>query len=181
MSTCPKACDRWQRKGRRPRPERRSSPTSRAARPGEAIGWGNLSQLGGRGQAFGGISLPLPLRGEVAGSLQRIILGARNTRGAVSCGRVGASSLRKGELLHARTAYQPRKGIVSLVAARLVIDSVRLLALPDELLRDRPWLRPHGRIVNRDHVFEGSRPDPRPALDQMQVLARALKIRLRAE
>src|SRR6266853_5846711 len=120
-------------------------------------------------------------RGEGAVSLQRIILGARNARGAVSCRRVGTSSLRKGELLHARSTYQPRKGIVSLVAARLVIDSVRLLALPDELLRDRPWLRPHGRIVNRDHVFEGSRPDPRPALDQMQVLARALKIRLRAE
>src|SRR5262249_60802208 len=72
-------------------------------------------------------------------------------------------------------------GIVSLVAARLVIDSVRLFALPDELLRDRPGLRPHGRIVNRDHVLEGIRPGPRPALNQMQVVARALKIRLRAE
>src|SRR5262249_29504016 len=73
------------------------------------------------------------------------------------------------------------KGIVSLVAARLVVDSVRLLALSDELLRDRPWLRPHGPILDGDHVFEGVRPDSRPALDQMQILPRALKIRLRTE
>src|SRR5262245_5799369 len=72
-------------------------------------------------------------------------------------------------------------GIVSLVAAWLVINSVRLFALPDELLRDRPWFRPHGRILDGDNVFEGVRRGPRPALDQMQVLARALKIRLRAE
>src|SRR5262245_41127803 len=99
----------------------------------------------------------LPQAGEGAVSLQRIVLGARNARGAVSCRRVGTSSLRKGELLHARSPQQPRMGIVSLVAARLVIDSVRVLALPDELLRDRPWLRPHGRIVDRDHVLEGIR------------------------
>src|SRR3984893_6925155 len=91
-------------------------------------------------------------------SLQRIILSARNTRGAVSCRRVGTSSLCKGELLHARSTQQPRKGIVSLVAARLVINSVRLLALLDELLRDRPWRRPHGRLLDGDHVFEGVRP-----------------------
>src|SRR5258708_23236906 len=120
-------------------------------------------------------------RGEGAASLHRIILGARNARGAVSCRRVGTSSLRKGELLHARSTYQPRKGIVSLIASRLVINSVRLLALPDELLRDRPWLRPHRRIVTRHHVLEGIRPDAPPALYQMQVLARPLKIRLRAE
>src|ERR1700731_3039774 len=114
-------------------------------------------------------------------SLQRIILSARNTRGAVSCRRVGTSSLCKGELLHARSTQQPREGIVSLVAARLVINSVRLPALLDELLRDLPWRRPHGRILDGDHVFEGVRPDPRPALDKVQVLARALKIGLRTE
>src|SRR6266853_74578 len=106
-------------------------------------------------------------RGEGAVSLQRIILGARNARGAVSCRRVGTSSLRKGELLHARSTYQPGKGIVSLVAARLVINSVRLLALPDELLGDRPWLRPHGRILDGDHVSEGV---PRPPLSLTHVV-----------
>ena len=34
--------------------------------------------------------------------LQWIILGARETRPAVSCCRVGTSSLRKGEFFHAR-------------------------------------------------------------------------------
>src|SRR5215471_11226959 len=114
-------------------------------------------------------------------SLQRIILSTRDTRGAVSCRRMGTSSFCKGRLLHTRSTQQPRKRIVSLVAARLVINSVRLLALLDELLRDRPWLRPHGRILDGDHVFKGVRPDPRPALNQMEVLARALKIRLRCE
>src|SRR5215470_17630315 len=69
--------------------------------------------------------------------LQRIFLSARNTGSAVPCRRVGTASLRKGGFLHARSTQQPWKGVISLVAARLIINSVRLLALLDELLRDR--------------------------------------------
>src|SRR5579871_5622739 len=57
-------------------------------------------------------------------SLQRIVLRPRNAGGAVPCCRVGASSFCKGEVLHARSTQQARMGVVSFVAARLVIDSV---------------------------------------------------------
>jgi hypothetical protein len=46
---------------------------------------------------------------------------------------------------------------------------------------DRPRPRPHGRIFDRNDVFEGGRASPRPAFDQMRLLARALKIGLRTE
>ena len=42
-------------------------------------------------------------------------------------------------------------------------------------------LSPHRRVFDRHHIFEGLRTRPGIALDHMEVLARALKIRLRAE
>src|SRR5207245_9079770 len=95
--------------------------------------------------------------------------------------RIGTLSLRKGGLGHALSPHQPRGGIVSFDAARLIINSVLLLALLSELLLDRPRPRPHRRILDRDGVFERARPGPRPAFEQMQVLARALIISLRTE
>src|SRR5262245_16888960 len=71
---------------------------------------------------------------------------------------------------------QPRQAEVSFDAARLVINSVLLLALPGELLLDRPRPRPHGRIFYRDNVRKRLWPGARPALDQVQVFARALEI-----
>src|SRR5262249_30206070 len=91
------------------------------------------------------------------------------------------SSLRKGELFRARSPHQSRQTVVSFDAARLIIKSVLLVALPGELLADRPGLRPHRRIFDRGNVLKRGRPGARPALDQMQVLARALVVRLRAE
>src|SRR5215831_13754350 len=91
------------------------------------------------------------------------------------------ASLRKGELFSTRSPHQSRETIVSFDTARLGIKPVLLIALPGELLLDGPGLRPHRRIFDRDDVFERSWPRARPALDQMQVLARALKISLRAE
>src|SRR5262245_50716896 len=75
----------------------------------------------------------------------------------------------------------PRHTIVSFDATRLVVDSVLAVALPAEFLLDGPRPCPHRGIVDRDDVFEGVRPNPGPALDQVQVLARALKIGLRTE
>src|SRR5262245_33413751 len=71
--------------------------------------------------------------------------------------------------------------IVSFDAARLVIEPVVLVALPCEVLPDGPGPGPHGRIFDRHDVFKRVRAGPFPALDQVQVLARALIIGLRAE
>src|SRR5215467_1705334 len=114
-------------------------------------------------------------------SPQRIVLKAINSCGTVFCRWVRTTSLRKGKFFHARSTQQPRVAIVSFDAARLVIKSIVLIALLRELLRDCPWLRPHSRVFNCHHVFERSWPSPRPALYQMQVLARAQIVRLRTE
>src|ERR1700720_2998713 len=113
--------------------------------------------------------------------LQRIIFNTHKIRGVVFCRRMRTSTLRKGELFHARSPHQPRETIVSLDAARFVIKSVFLVALPGELLLDGPWPRPHRRIFDGDDVFERGWAGARPAFDQVQVLARALKIGLRTE
>src|SRR5260370_35200141 len=76
---------------------------------------------------------------------------------------------------------QPRETKVAFEAARLGIQSVLLVALPGELLLDGPRPRPHGRIFDRDLVGEGLWPGACPALDQVQVLARALIVGLRTE
>ena len=49
---------------------------------------------------------------------------------------------------------QPGQAIVSFDAARLGVKSVRLVALLDEFLLDRPRPRPHRRIFDRDDVFK---------------------------
>src|ERR1700674_3174019 len=86
--------------------------------------------------------------------LQRIFFDTDKIRGAIFCRRVGASTLRKGDLFHARSPHQPRETIVSFDAARLVIKSVLLIALPGERLPGGPWPRPHRRIFDRYSVFE---------------------------
>src|SRR5262249_29663679 len=85
--------------------------------------------------------------------------------------RIGATSLRKRALLHAPSVQQPGQAKVSLDAARLVINPVLLVTLSSELLLHGPWSGPHGRIFDQDLIREGRWPGPRPALDQMQVLA----------
>src|SRR5262249_49512275 len=70
---------------------------------------------------------------------------------------------------------------VSLDTARLVIDPVLLLALLGEVLLDGPGLSPHGRIFDQDLVGKGLWPGARPALDQVQVLARPEHVGLGTE
>src|SRR5215471_2529197 len=101
---------------------------------------------------------------------QRVFLKYKTTVRVVSGCRIRTASLRKGELLHPPSMQQPREAKVSFDAARLVIKSVLLVALPGELLLNGPGLSPHGRIFDGHDVFKRSRPGPRPALDQMQVL-----------
>src|SRR5262245_46388881 len=76
---------------------------------------------------------------------------------------------------------QPGQAEVPFDAARLVIDSVLLVALPGELLLDGPWAGPDGRIFDRDLVREGLWPGARPTFNQVQVLARPLEIGLWTE
>src|SRR5262249_54740812 len=56
-----------------------------------------------------------------------------------------------------------------------------LLALSGELLLDGPWPCPNGRVFDGDLVGEAIGAGPRPALDQMQALARASIIGFRTE
>src|ERR1700730_6792581 len=106
---------------------------------------------------------------------QRIVLKQNTSLYVVYGSGIGTSSLRKGELFHAPSMQQPRETKVSFDAARLVIDSVLHLALLGELFLRGPRPRPHRRIFDRDLVFERGWARPREALDQMQVLARALE------
>src|SRR5262249_28839115 len=75
----------------------------------------------------------------------------------------------------------PRQAVVSLDAARLVIDPVLLVALAGELLLHRPWPGPDSRVFDQDFVREGLWPGPRPALDEVQGLARSEHVGLGAE
>src|SRR5260221_8222783 len=97
-----------------------------------------------------------------------------------SC-RIGTSSLGEGEVCLPRRKHHRWEGVVSFGATRLVVYSVFLLALSRELLLDGPWACPRSRVFDGDLVFEGVRAGPRPALDQVQVLAGALKISLWTE
>jgi hypothetical protein len=97
-----------------------------------------------------------------------------------SC-RVRASPLRNGALFHASSVQHTRKAVVSFDATGLVINPIFLIALPGEVLLDRPWPRPHGRVFDRDNVFERSWSGACPAFDHMQILARPVIIGLRAE
>src|SRR6478736_7222190 len=91
------------------------------------------------------LSSPLPLK-----LLQWIFFDAHEIRGDVFRCRVRTFSFRKVEFLRAQSVHQPRKTIVSFVAARLVIDSVLLLALLGEFLADGPWPGPHRWILDGD-------------------------------
>src|SRR5262249_46792427 len=66
-------------------------------------------------------------------------------------------------------------------AARLVINPVVLIALPGELLLYGPGLGPDRWIFDGHDVFERGRGGPRPALNEVQVLARAPIIGLPTE
>src|SRR5262249_45073809 len=87
----------------------------------------------------------------------------------------------EGEVCLARREQHRWQGVVSFDAARLVIDAILLVALPGELLFDGPGPRPNCRVFDGDLIGERVRAGPRPALDEVQVLARALIVNLRAE
>src|SRR5262252_10874177 len=114
---------------------------------------------------------------------QRILLKNKTADAAYAvpgC-RIGTSSLRKCGIFHAPSVEQTREAKVSFDTARLGIKPILLVALPGKFLHHRPRPGPYGRIFDGDPVFERGRARSRPALDKVQVLARALKISLRSE
>src|SRR5580704_630935 len=115
------------------------------------------------------------------GLLERVLLDAHEVGGIVLGGRTRTASLCERQVLDPRRPQHGRERIVSFDAARLVVDPVLLLALSGELLADGPGSRPYGRVLDGHHVFERVRAGPGPALDQVQVLTRALNVGLRTE
>ena len=81
----------------------------------------------------------------------------------------------------ARPAQQRRQAVIPLVAARLIINLVRRIALLLQLLLDGPWSRPRRRVVNGDHILDGVRVETRPPFHQMQIFVSSLKIEFRRE
>src|SRR5215470_4312801 len=113
--------------------------------------------------------------------LQRILPNRLHPADAIQGFRIGAASVREGALLHPPSVQQSRQAVVSLDAARLVIDPVLLLALPGELLLHGPGPGPHGRILDQDLIRQSLWPGACPALDQMQILARPEHVGLGTE
>src|SRR5215831_7289424 len=95
--------------------------------------------------------------------------------------RIRTFPLRKGNVFQARRLHQGRKAYISFDATRLVVDPVLLIALFRELLLDGPGPRPHGPILDGHGIVERGWAGPGPALDQVQVLARAAIVVLWAE
>src|SRR5258706_13913606 len=112
---------------------------------------------------------------------QRLVIKYKAILHGVPGRWIRTSPFRKGALFHASSMDNPRKTIVSLDATRFGIKSVVSVALPGELFLDGPGLRPHRRIFDRDFIFERAWPSAGPTLNEVQVLARALKIGLRTE
>src|SRR5262245_47489743 len=80
--------------------------------------------------------------------LQRIVFDTDEVGRDVAYCRIGALALGEVGFLRALPVHQSGKPIISFVAARFVIDSVRLLALLRVLLLHRPGLHPHRRIFD---------------------------------
>src|SRR6201990_2337097 len=91
-------------------------------------------------------------------------------------GRIRTSPFRKSGLFHAPSMQKSRESVVAFNAPWFGINPVLLVALLAELLLDGPRPGPHRRILDRGLVGECCRPGARPALDQVQVLARPLEI-----
>src|SRR5262249_22317157 len=81
----------------------------------------------------------------------------------------------------ASSSEQSGQTEVSIVAARFVVDPVRLVALLRILLLDRPGFRPRGFVFNCDAVLDSVRTGARPSFDQMPVLARSHEVGLGTE
>src|SRR6516162_3731647 len=85
--------------------------------------------------------------------------------------RIRTSSFCKCTLFDSPPVQQPWQAKISFIAARLVINSVLLIALPREVYLRGPGPSPDRGILDGDRVFERGRAGAGPALDEVQVLA----------
>src|SRR6202140_1797760 len=115
--------------------------------------------------------------------LQRVLqdLGLCKIRRVVRGRGIGTASLRKRKVFDPPSVEQTGKALIAFDAARLGVESVLFVTLSGEFLLDGPGPGPHGRIFDRDLVREGHWPGARPALKEVQVLARAKEIGFRTE
>src|SRR6516165_1859382 len=95
--------------------------------------------------------------------------------------RIRPASLRKLAVFLARRLEHRGIAYISFNAARLVINPVCLFVLLGELLRDSPGTSPNRRILDRHDVLNRGRGGTGPALDQVQILARAPVVGFRTE
>src|SRR5207244_12605931 len=71
--------------------------------------------------------------------------------------------------------------VLPLVGPRLIVHSIRLLALLFHLLLGGPRSRPRGRVVNGDDILDRVRVETRPPFHEMQIMVSSLKIGFRRE
>src|SRR5215469_8273058 len=100
---------------------------------------------------------------------------------AIVGGAIRAFALGKQRLFHPPSVQDSWQPEISLDAARLGIDAVFLVALFGEFLFHCPRMRPHRRVFDRHLIRQAPRTRACPAFNQMQILPRALKVRLRTE
>src|SRR6266436_2545793 len=81
---------------------------------------------------------------------------------------IRASSFRELPLCDARPAQQRHQAGIPLVAPRLIVDSIRRIALLFQFLLDGPRSRPRRRVVNGDDILDRVRVETRPAFHEMQ-------------
>src|SRR5712691_9116099 len=110
-----------------------------------------------------------------------IVTPASTARGDAPRCRIRPAAL--GELFfrHASAPQESHEAVIALMASGLLVDAIRLRALPGQILPDRPRPRPRRRILDRDDVVDHVLVDTGPPFDEAQVLARPLPIRFRTE
>src|SRR5262249_54245643 len=97
------------------------------------------------------------------------------------CSWINTLPLRKSAFSHPVPLQQSRETVVAFDAARLGINSVFFVVLQSEFLFGGPWPHPHSRIIDCHGIFKRRGAGPGPASHPVQILARSLKIGLRAE
>src|SRR5262245_23384584 len=94
-------------------------------------------------------------------------------------GRIRPFPLGEGALFGACSEEHARQAVVPFVTPGLVVDSIRSLVLPGQLLLNPPRPRPRRRVLDGDGVFDRVAVDSGPALHEMKVLAGGLKVEFR--
>src|SRR5947207_7278110 len=110
-----------------------------------------------------------------------IVTPASTARGDAPRCRIRPAALGELFIRHASAPQESHEPVIALMASGLLVDPIRLRALPGQVLPDRPRPRPRRRILERDDVVDHGLVDSGPPFDETLVLARTLPVRLRTE